>query len=58
MFLTNPEEIPQQPHSCLIPFSSFNCSSPLDIKQLDTFLQEIKYGTMVLTASYDDAATK
>ncbi|XP_064931661.1 protein FAM3D isoform X2 [Columba livia] len=29
-----------------------------DIKQLDTFLQEIKYGTMVLTASYDDAATK
>ncbi|XP_065498812.1 protein FAM3D [Caloenas nicobarica] len=29
-----------------------------DISKLDTFLQEIKYGTFVLTASYDDAATK
>ncbi|KAM9226966.1 protein FAM3D [Leptosomus discolor] len=29
-----------------------------DINKLDTFLQEIKRGTIVLTASYDDAATK
>uniref|UniRef100_A0A8C0BI21 FAM3 metabolism regulating signaling molecule D n=1 Tax=Buteo japonicus TaxID=224669 RepID=A0A8C0BI21_9AVES len=29
-----------------------------DINKLDTFLQEIKHGTIVLTASYDDAATK
>ncbi|KAM6061744.1 protein FAM3D [Chlamydotis macqueenii] len=29
-----------------------------DITKLDTFLQEIKHGTIVLTASYDDAATK
>ncbi|KAM9272195.1 protein FAM3D [Cariama cristata] len=29
-----------------------------DVNQLDTFLQEIKHGTIVLTASYDDAATK
>ncbi|XP_030357142.1 protein FAM3D [Strigops habroptila] len=29
-----------------------------DINKLDTFLQEIKHGTIVLTASYDDPATK
>ncbi|KFQ25585.1 Protein FAM3D, partial [Merops nubicus] len=29
-----------------------------DINKLDTFLQQIKHGTIVLTASYDDAATK
>ncbi|XP_071406451.1 protein FAM3D isoform X2 [Pithys albifrons albifrons] len=29
-----------------------------DIKKLETFLQGIKHGTLVLTASYDDAATK
>uniref|UniRef100_A0A663LVT0 Family with sequence similarity 3 member D n=1 Tax=Athene cunicularia TaxID=194338 RepID=A0A663LVT0_ATHCN len=29
-----------------------------DINKLDTFLQEIQRGTIVLTASYDDAATK
>ncbi|XP_074951578.1 protein FAM3D isoform X4 [Phalacrocorax aristotelis] len=29
-----------------------------DTDKLDTFLQEIKHGTIVLTASYDDAATK
>ncbi|KFP82660.1 Protein FAM3D, partial [Apaloderma vittatum] len=29
-----------------------------DINKLDTFLQEIKHGTIVLVASYDDAATK
>ncbi|KFO84759.1 Protein FAM3D, partial [Buceros rhinoceros silvestris] len=29
-----------------------------DINQLETFLNEIKHGTIVLTASYDDAATK
>ncbi|KAM6325266.1 protein FAM3D [Podargus strigoides] len=29
-----------------------------DINQLDTFLQEIKHGTIVLVASFDDAATK
>ncbi|KFV71459.1 Protein FAM3D, partial [Dryobates pubescens] len=29
-----------------------------DINKLDTFLQKIKRGTIVLTASYDDAATK
>ncbi|XP_010280419.1 PREDICTED: protein FAM3D-like [Phaethon lepturus] len=29
-----------------------------DINKLDTFLQEIQHGTIVLTASYDDAATK
>ncbi|XP_075288872.1 protein FAM3D [Opisthocomus hoazin] len=29
-----------------------------DINILDTFLQEIKHGTFVLAASYDDAATK
>uniref|UniRef100_A0A8U7P8P7 Uncharacterized protein n=1 Tax=Corvus moneduloides TaxID=1196302 RepID=A0A8U7P8P7_CORMO len=30
----------------------------LDITKLQTFLQGIKRGTLVLTASYDDAATK
>uniref|UniRef100_A0A663F3G5 FAM3 metabolism regulating signaling molecule D n=1 Tax=Aquila chrysaetos chrysaetos TaxID=223781 RepID=A0A663F3G5_AQUCH len=29
-----------------------------NINKLDTFLQEIEHGTIVLTASYDDAATK
>ncbi|XP_072732110.1 protein FAM3D isoform X2 [Ciconia boyciana] len=29
-----------------------------DINRLDTFLQEIQHGTIVLTASYDDPATK
>ncbi|NXK03055.1 FAM3C protein, partial [Herpetotheres cachinnans] len=29
-----------------------------DINKLYTFLQEIKHGTIVLMASYDDAATK
>ncbi|NWH59368.1 FAM3D protein, partial [Geococcyx californianus] len=29
-----------------------------DINKLDTFLAEIKHGTVVLAASYDDAATK
>ncbi|NXK49733.1 FAM3D protein, partial [Chauna torquata] len=29
-----------------------------DITQLETFLQEIKDGTLVLVATYDDAATK
>ncbi|KAM4654584.1 protein FAM3D [Amazona ochrocephala] len=29
-----------------------------DINKLDTFLQEVKHGTIVLTASYDDPATK
>ncbi|KAM9533653.1 protein FAM3D-like [Guaruba guarouba] len=29
-----------------------------DINKLDTFLQEIKHGTIVLTASYDDPAAK
>nr|XP_009491808.1 PREDICTED: protein FAM3D-like [Pelecanus crispus] len=29
-----------------------------DINKLDSFLQEIQHGTIVLTASYDDAATK
>ncbi|XP_010009694.1 PREDICTED: protein FAM3D [Nestor notabilis] len=29
-----------------------------DINKLDTFLQEIKHGTIMLTASYDDPATK
>ncbi|KAM6247581.1 protein FAM3D isoform 1-T3 [Spheniscus humboldti] len=29
-----------------------------DINKLDTFLREIKHGTIVLSASYDDAATK
>ncbi|XP_075014843.1 protein FAM3D [Calonectris borealis] len=29
-----------------------------DINKLDTFLQELKHGTIVLTASYDDAATQ
>ncbi|KAM6059705.1 protein FAM3D isoform 2-T2 [Theristicus caerulescens] len=29
-----------------------------DINKLDTFLQGIKHGTIVLTASYDDASTK
>ncbi|KFZ52065.1 Protein FAM3D, partial [Antrostomus carolinensis] len=29
-----------------------------DITKLETFLQEIKHGTIVLVASYDDAATK
>ncbi|XP_053845032.1 protein FAM3D [Vidua macroura] len=29
-----------------------------DITKLQTFLQGIKHGTLVLTASYDDAATK
>ncbi|XP_061864099.1 protein FAM3D [Colius striatus] len=29
-----------------------------DINKLDTFLRQIKDGTIVLTASYDDAATK
>ncbi|XP_054243351.1 protein FAM3D [Indicator indicator] len=29
-----------------------------DISKLDTFLQKIERGTIVLTASYDDAATK
>ncbi|NWI69832.1 FAM3D protein, partial [Todus mexicanus] len=29
-----------------------------DVNKLDTFLREIKHGTIVLTASYDDPATK
>ncbi|XP_065543506.1 protein FAM3D isoform X2 [Lathamus discolor] len=29
-----------------------------DINKLDTFLQEVKHGTIVLAASYDDPATK
>ncbi|KFQ28660.1 Protein FAM3D, partial [Mesitornis unicolor] len=29
-----------------------------DISKLETFLQEIQHGTIVLTASYDDAATR
>uniref|UniRef100_A0A8C6YTP4 Family with sequence similarity 3 member D n=1 Tax=Nothoprocta perdicaria TaxID=30464 RepID=A0A8C6YTP4_NOTPE len=32
--------------------------SPGDIKELETFLTEIKSGTVVLTATFDDPATK
>lgn len=35
-----------------------SCFSLPDITKLQTFLQGIKRGTLVLTASYDDPATK
>ncbi|XP_068265077.1 protein FAM3D [Nyctibius grandis] len=41
----------------LLKTGAFNMYSG-DISKLDAFLQQIKHGTIVLLASYDDAATK
>ncbi|KAM9182545.1 protein FAM3D [Mergus octosetaceus] len=41
----------------LLKTASFDMYSG-DVKQLETFLQEIKDGTVILVATYDDAATK
>ncbi|KAI6077265.1 Protein FAM3D [Aix galericulata] len=41
----------------LLKTASFDMYSG-DVQQLETFLQEIKDGTVILVATYDDAATK